>query len=150
MGLLTRPVGGPQIVWTTVDALLAATSDLESAHLAENYYRGIDPDRSVIGRGKRETLNNWLCYAGFAGDDCLEAHNDPALDSPGGRISITLRPEVVTGTDTDDSVFAHATYLNNYDLGFGRDMYARVDKATGYVYAFVNNYATLEGAIRKR
>ncbi len=149
-GIAYEPVGGPQIVWTTVDALLAATSDLESADSAENYYRGIDPDRSVIGRGKRETLNNWLCYAGFAEDDCLEAHNDPALDSPGGRISITLRPEVVTGTDTDDSVFAHATYLNNYDLGFGRDMYARVDKATGYVYAFVNNYATLEGAIRKQ
>jgi hypothetical protein len=55
----------------------------------------------------------------------------------------TLKPEAIAGTGE----FAHAIYLNNYDLGFGRNMYTRTD-SNGNVYAFVGNYLTLEGAIR--
>lgn len=45
---------------------------------------------------------------------------------------------------------AHANYLNNYDLGFGREMYLRVDPECGDVYSYVNNYPTLDNAIQRR
>lgn len=45
---------------------------------------------------------------------------------------------------------AHANYLNNYDLGFGREMYLRVDSECGDVYSYVNNYPNLENAIQRR
>ncbi len=45
---------------------------------------------------------------------------------------------------------AHANYLNNYDLGFGREMYLRVDRECGDVYSYVNNYPTLENALQRR
>ncbi|HET7204184.1 MAG TPA: hypothetical protein VFI92_12535, partial [Steroidobacteraceae bacterium] len=61
---------------------------------------------------------------------------------------------------------AHAVYLNNYDLGFGRDMFMRVGECDGAepdlggtidpeligtcdAYAVVINYASLEGAAKK-
>jgi len=43
----------------------------------------------------------------------------------------------------------HAIYTNNYDLGFGRDMFMRTDNC-GNVYSYVDNYPTLENAIQKR
>jgi hypothetical protein len=51
--------------------------------------------------------------------------------------------------DIDDPDNAHALYVNNYDLGFGRDMYLR--KAdNGNVYTYVTNYPTLEAGIEQR
>lgn len=50
----------------------------------------------------------------------------------------------------DDPEVAKAIYLNNYDLGFGREMYQRVDRECGNVYSFVQNYPTLENAIQGR
>lgn len=66
-----------------------------------------------------ETLSQWLDMAGFG--------PDPAN-----------QPDV-----------AHARYVNNFDLGFGREMYQRVDEC-GNVYSFVNNYPTLEATIQPR
>lgn len=43
----------------------------------------------------------------------------------------------------------HAVYTNNYDLGFGRDMYMRTDSC-GNVFSFVENYPSLENAIQHR
>jgi hypothetical protein len=49
----------------------------------------------------------------------------------------------------DDPAIAHALYVNNYDLGFGRDMYLR--KATdGNVYSYVTNYPTVEAGLEQR
>ena len=53
---------------------------------------------------------------------------------------------------------AHATYTNNFDLGFGRDMYFRTTRSTdcastsfdvGDAAAVVINYPTLEAAAKK-
>jgi len=49
----------------------------------------------------------------------------------------------------NESAFAHATYVNNYDLGFGRDMYMRKDEC-GNVYSYVDNYPSLELALQGR
>lgn len=103
------------------ETLTAALPGRETALTAEVYYRTVDPD------GTRTTLNDWLLQAGFASD-----------------ANGTLLPDAEAG----NGEFAHAVYLNNYDLGFGRDMYSRGDEF-GNVYSFVTNYATLEGAIRK-
>ena len=43
---------------------------------------------------------------------------------------------------------ASALYLNNYDLGFGRDMHMRWDD-DGNVYAYVENYPTVESGLKK-
>jgi hypothetical protein len=66
-------------------------------------------------------LNDWLEYAGFT-------------DQYGKAI-------------TDENI-AHAIYLNNYDLGFGRDMWTRYDETTGNVYSYVINYPSLEAGVK--
>jgi len=65
------------------------------------------------------TLNDWKATRGFVGD--VESEAD----------------------------FAHAIYINNYDLGFGRDMFMRKDEC-GNVYSYVENYPTLETAVQTR
>ena len=52
-------------------------------------------------------------------------------------------------SENNISSIDHAIYTNNYDLGFGRDMFMRTDKC-GNVYSYVDNYPTLENAIQKR
>jgi hypothetical protein len=54
--------------------------------------------------------------------------------------------------DDEDSAIAHAVYVNNYDLGFGRDMYFRTESCSsnpGTVASVVINYLTLENAVKK-
>ncbi|HEU4618541.1 MAG TPA: hypothetical protein VFV10_10890 [Gammaproteobacteria bacterium] len=104
-----------------LERVLGGIVGRESALTAEVYYQTVDPQFT------RFTLNDWLLQAGFASD-----------------AAGTLKPGVREGTGE----FAHVVYLNNYDLGFGRDMYTRTDEF-GNVFAFVGNYSTLEGAIRK-
>jgi mono/diheme cytochrome c family protein len=104
-----------------LETILASIRGRESALTSEVYYRTVDPE------GTRTTLNGWLQQAGFASDDAG-----------------TLLPAAVDGTGE----FAHAVYVNNYDLGFGRDMYMRRD-ANGNLYSFVVNYPTLEATIRE-
>jgi mono/diheme cytochrome c family protein len=118
-------VGLPTEAIVDLAKLLAEIDGRESTLTSEFYYRSIDPD------GRRDTLNKWLLEAGFASDD-----------------RGTLLPEAVAGSDTVEGIFAHAIYLNNYDLGFGRNMFSRTDEF-GNVYSFVVNHATLEGAIRR-
>lgn len=101
---------------------------VESKATAEAYYAAIDPSASA------DTLNKWLVSAGFA------------IDNGDGTIS--LIPDAANGVDSEESEFAHAVYTNNYDLGFGRDMYVRVDE-DGNVYSYVVNYPTLEAALKK-
>lgn len=117
--------------WISIEGLLPPNT--ESSSSANEYYEAVDP------AGKRLTLFGWQCNAGF-GDPAGCSSNNPT-----GQ----LRDVAINGTDTATETFAHAVYLNNFDLGFGRDMYMRVDTETGNVYSFVNNYGTLEGAIRK-
>ena len=103
------------------------------------YYRTIDdPDDEAAKRH----FSGWLAQAGFAGGTTDWAAMRAALQSS------------ATG--------AHAVYLNNFDLGFGRDMYLRLgacDDGTPAslaqatqgacdVYAVVINYGSLEAAAR--
>jgi hypothetical protein len=58
----------------------------------------------------------------------------------------------LAAADDDDSEIAHAVYVNNYDLGFGRDMYFRTASCStnpGTVASVVINYLTLENAVKK-
>ena len=73
-------------------------------------------------QGQFSTLSNWLVYAGFE-----DAYGEPV----------------------DDAGISHALYLNNFDLGFARDMWMRKD-ANGNVYSYVTNYPTLEAALEAR
>ena len=72
--------------------------------------------------GETTTFSAWAKLAGFLDDD---------------------------GNEIEDPSIAHALYVNNYDLGFGRDMFLR--KAdNGNVYSYVTNYPSLESGIEKR
>ncbi|MFO1388354.1 Ig-like domain-containing protein [Cellvibrio sp.] len=51
-----------------------------------------------------------------------------------------------TGKDDGD---VNTKYINNYDLGFGRDMHMRQD-ANGNVYSYVTNYTTLDNTLSNR
>ncbi|WP_339719025.1 hypothetical protein [uncultured Paraglaciecola sp.] len=73
-------------------------------------------------QGQFATLSNWLEYAGFQ-----DAYGKPI----------------------DDAGISHALYLNNFDLGFARDMWMRKD-VNGNVYSYVTNYPTLEAALEAR
>jgi hypothetical protein len=77
--------------------------------------------RAVDPFGRRTKLSDWMALAGFTVNGAL---------IPADR-------------------YAHATYVNNYDLGFGRDMFLRRDEATGSVYTFVTNYPSLEAAMKR-
>ncbi len=72
--------------------------------------------------GQAATLDDWLIHSGFK-------------DRNGNFI------------ENNDAV--HTLYTNNYDLGFGRDMWIRKDNA-GNVYSYVINYPNLQNAIEKR
>ncbi|MFT5577997.1 MAG: fibronectin type 3 domain-containing protein [Paraglaciecola psychrophila] len=72
--------------------------------------------------GQFSNLSNWLYYAGF---------------------------ENANGDAVSDDAISHAVYLNNYDLGFARDMWLRKDN-NGNVYAYVTNYPTIEAALESR
>lgn len=119
-GIKNAGAGLPTGTTVNLESVLAAIPARESALTTEVYYRTVDPDNT------RTTFNDWLQQAGFTSDG-----------------QGTLLPDAIEG----NGEFAHAIYLNNYDLGFGRDMYTRTDEF-GNVYSFVDNYTTLEGAIR--
>jgi len=93
----------------------SALVGFETAESAQAYYAAVDPF------SQRETLNDWLTFAGFT-------------DSSGESI-------------LTEEQFSHAVYLNNYDLGFGRDMFVRSDDQ-GNVYSYVMNYPGLETAYK--
>lgn len=109
--------------------LLSLRSDGLSAEIDVDEIRrnrGIESEVSATAyytlvdpNGEAETLQGWLDTRGFNSDVVSE------------------------------SEFAHAIYLNNYDLGFGRDMFMRTDDC-GNVYTYVENYPSLEAAIQKR
>jgi mono/diheme cytochrome c family protein len=102
----------------------------ETAQTTAAYYDAIDPLRA------KTTLSSWLdanCFSSTAPN---------------------------FGVTPQSSSSAHATYTNNYDLGFGRDMYFVTCTATspavvnglakvGDMASVVINYASLEGAASK-
>jgi hypothetical protein len=53
------------------------------------------------------------------------------------------------GFDAANANDIHTKYINNYDLGFGRDMHIRTDE-NGNVYSYVANYNNLENTISNR
>ncbi len=62
------------------------------------------------------------------------------------KFSSWLANSGFTGKQDGD---VNTKYLNNYDLGFGRDMHMRQD-ANGNVYSYVTNYSTLENTLHGR
>src|SRR5262249_47196917 len=74
-------------------AKIATNAQIETAESAAAYYLAIDPDN------KKTTLNDWLDA------NCFD-HNAPDY-----------------GVAAAGANAAHAVYTNNFDLGFGRDMY---------------------------
>lgn len=118
----------------TSDVLLTdlTTGAVETAQSAQAYYKALDP------AGARTTLDNWLdanCFDHTATD---------------------------YGVGAAGANGAHAVYTNNFDLGFGRDMYfvkctADHKNAAGVVTAHagdmasvVVNYTSLEQAALKQ
>jgi mono/diheme cytochrome c family protein len=116
-----------------------ASVTLDTAKSATAYYAAIDPQQ------QRTTLLDWFKVNGFLAGS-----------------STTVRwADVATGSA------AHAVYTNNFDLGFGRDMYAKVGECDDGAApalggpleiarvgrcdtaAVVINYSSLEGAAKK-
>jgi hypothetical protein len=125
----------------TPDWLLAnidAGQPLENAALAMAYYKAIDPNAYMPNNDPKATLQGWLQCNGF----------DPNASD--------------YGVGAAGANGAHAVYVNNYDLGFGRDMYfmrIATPPATppgcpasqaGDMASVVINYASLEQAALKQ
>ncbi|MFT7224441.1 MAG: hypothetical protein ACI82Z_001998, partial [Cellvibrionaceae bacterium] len=118
----------PDIIGTDLTFLALASNDVhrKSLTVEDEELRvslGVESERSaknyydcIDPQDNAITLQGWLEQAGFT-------------DSNGESIN-------------HESV-AHAAYLNNYDLNFGRDMFVRQDENSN-VYAYVTNYPTLE------
>jgi mono/diheme cytochrome c family protein len=129
----TGTAGAPPTTATFVpDDLVSqqANSQYETADTARAYYDANDPTAA------KTSLNNWLT------NNCF----DPTAAN--------------YGVSATSSTSAHAIYTNNYDLGFGRDMYFTICTATspavvsgaakvGDMAAVVLNYASLEAAASK-
>jgi cytochrome c5 len=108
----------------TSDTLLASVTttnaQIETAESAAAYYLAIDPDRT------KTTLNDWLdanCFDHTAAD-----YGVAAAGANG----------------------AHAVYTNNFDLGFGRDMYFMKCAGANTLASVVINYPSLELAALKQ
>jgi len=123
----------PTVIESDLDGLRVAMDDLsrpsfDTRASALDYYAAIDP------HGYRETLLSWLGLHGF---------------------DISQRDY---GASVSNLGIAHATYLNNIDLGFGREMYSRLICEPGVtpsaencdVAAVVLNYPSLEAAAKKQ
>ena len=130
----------PQAVVTLDQLLGAPTRARDTRASAVAYYRTID---DAAAHAAKATLSGWLAQAGF-----------PSGSTDWGAMREALRRST-TG--------AHAVYLNNFDLGFGRDMYARLgacddgttpaslsdaEQGACDVYSVVINYGSLEAAAR--
>ena len=134
--VLTQDAGGATL---TSDGLLGAltpansSAQIQTAASADAYYQAIDP------LGIKTTLQGWLQA------NCFDPNaSDYGVSAAGAN-------------------GAHAVYTNNFDLGFGRDMYVvkcaadHTDSATGTVTAhqgdlaaIVFNYPSLElGVLRQ-
>jgi len=101
-----------------VDTLKAST---DMRRLPESALTAAAYYRAVDPNDRRTRLSDWLTLAGFT-----DVSGQP-IDAPG---------EV-----------HNAIYINNYDLGFTRDMFVRKDPVTGNVYTYVVNLPALRPAI---
>ena len=132
----------------TADALATAVSPMSSTTAtptaetlagAQAYYAAIDPPWSGVTQGATKSdLNTWL------DDNCFD-HTQSDY-----------------GTGAAAANGAHAVYTNNFDLGFGRDMYfirctrdhtdanGNVTAHAGDMAAVVINYASLEQTALKQ
>lgn len=134
----TDPVSG-RLELTLEQILGQPSATLDTAASARAYYAAIDPQQ------QRTSLLDWLKVNGFL---------------PATRTGFAW-------SDVADGSAVRATYTNNFDLGFGRDMYARVGACSDGaaptigqpldmarvgncdISAVVINYASLEAATKK-
>jgi hypothetical protein len=140
------PDGASTQVEFTVNELLAALAPpadpnaggaavQDTLETATAYFATIDEAGDAT---QKQTFLGWLKSNGF-----LPAASGPAIDWAA----------VAAGSD------AHATYVNNFDLGFGRDMYERKLRCNPVsanpqpgdcdVASVVINYGSLEAAAKK-
>jgi hypothetical protein len=98
---------------------LVDVDSIRALNFAESVLSAQAYYRVLDPQGDAETLDEWLQLRGF-----------------------------VKGVGQEPN-FAHGLYLNNYDLGFGRDMFMRTDEC-GNVYTYVENYPSLELGIKKQ
>jgi len=127
----------------TADSLAQATSPkpltTETLVGAQAYYAAIDPAWQGVSQGATKSdLNTWL------DDNCFD-HTQSDY-----------------GTGAAGANGAHAVYLNNFDLGFGRDMYfikctanhtdanGNITAHAGDMAAVVINYGSLEQTALKQ
>lgn len=113
-------------------------STVDTLQSSRAYYAAID------SAGERTTFIDWLEVNGF----------------------LSANSTSFSWSDLQTSAGAHGTYTNNFDLGFGRDMYARIVRCDGAtpqlgqpipqaaigtcdIAAVVINYASLEAASKK-
>lgn len=88
-------------------------------------------------------------------ESSISANNYYSLLDPAGELTTLKRWQInagfadADGVLLDDPETAHALYVNNFDLGFGRDMYLRKSD-NGNVYSYVTNYPTIESGMEKR
>ncbi len=113
--------------------LMRQQLDFESKLSATNYYNCIDPTSNA------DTFIEWLAYAGI----------QSGVIAPGTDVNTILDTLVDAAVSGGFSSVTHTTYANNYDLGFGRDMFT-MEGANGNIYSFVINYPNLENALSKR
>ncbi|HUI61632.1 MAG TPA: hypothetical protein VLX90_15495, partial [Steroidobacteraceae bacterium] len=125
---LTTDKSGAELSADVLQASLASGQQLETAQSAQAYYKALDPTDS------KTTLDDWLdanCFDHTASDYGVAAAGSNA---------------------------AHGVYTNNFDLGFGRDMYfikcaaphkdstGSITANTGDMASVVINYISLEQA----
>ena len=108
--------------WNDESTVLLSVTNLRAQLGLENAISSSNYYALLDPTGAFESFQSWGMNAGF-------------LDADGAKLS-------------DDSI-SQALYLNNYDLGFGREMYVRKDDQ-GNVYSYVLNYPTLERGLEKR
>jgi mono/diheme cytochrome c family protein len=111
----------------------------------------------VISAAALEELR--ITGGGLENKDTAQSYYD-AIDPQGAKLTLRqwLDANCFNSSASDYGADSHAIYVNDFDLGFGRDMYFRTTRpagctsasfAAGDMASVVINYPTLEAAAKK-
>jgi hypothetical protein len=119
----------PDWLWANV----AANQPVSTAAMARAYYEAIDPQATAY-------------YQSYASNPTADLSSVDPKSTLDGWLDANCFDHTSSdyGTGAAGPNGAHAVYTNNYDLGFGRDMYFIKCAASGNMASVVINYASLE------
>lgn len=117
---ISTPNGSLLQTWNSGISALLSASNLQNALGLESTISASNYYLLLDPSGQFARLTDWLAYAGLS-----DTHTEP----------------------TSDPNKANALYFNNYELGYGRNIWMN-KTSTGNVFSYITNYPSVEAALQ--